>query len=121
MKGKQAGVSPAVPFVHREDATEARKAIHDSETLQGLGEIFKVLGDVTRLKICLALSRRELCVSDIAALLTLTESAVSHQLRLLKTMRLVTYRKDGKMTYYMLDDEHVEDLIRLGVRHVAER
>lgn len=110
-----------MPFIHGKDAAEARKAIHDSDTLQGLGEIFKVLGDVTRLKICLALSRRELCVSDIATLVGLTESAMSHQLRLMKTLRLVKYRKEGKMTYYMLDDEHIEDLIRLGVRHVAEQ
>jgi DNA-binding transcriptional ArsR family regulator len=59
-------------------------------------------------------------VSDIAALLGLTDSAVSHQLRIMKTMRLVKYRKEGKMTYYMLDDEHIEQLIRLGVRHVQE-
>ena len=79
-----------------------------------------MLGDITRLKICLALSHQELCVSDIAALLGLTDSAVSHQLRIMKTMRLVKYRKEGKMTYYMLDDEHIEQLIRLGVRHVQE-
>lgn len=110
----------AATFVDRENATAARKAIHDEDTLLGLSETFKVLGDVTRLKICLALSRRELCVGDIAGLLSLSDSAVSHQLRMMKTMRLVTYRKEGKMTYYMLDDEHIEDLIRLGVRHVAE-
>jgi len=88
--------------------------------LLGLSETFKVLGDVTRLKISLALSRQELCVCDIANLLSLSESAVSHQLRVMKTMRLVTHRKDGKMTYYRLDDEHIEDLIRVGVRHVTE-
>ncbi len=107
-------------YVDKDRVRDARKAIHDQETLRGLSDIFKVLGDGTRLKICLALSRRELCVSDIAAMLSLSESAVSHQLRLMKTMRLVTYRKEGKMTYYMLDDEHVEELIRLGVRHVSE-
>lgn len=111
----------AEAFVDRESAIVARKAIHDRDTLRGLCETFKMLGDETRLKICLALARRELCVSDIAVLLSLSESAVSHQLRLLKAMRLVTYRREGKMTYYMLDDEHIEALIRLGVRHVAER
>jgi len=111
--------SPA--FVDRENASAARKAIHDQGTLRGLCETFKMLGDETRLKICLALARRELCVSDIAALLSISESAVSHQLRLLKTMRLVAYRREGKMTYYMLDDEHIEALIRLGARHVSER
>ena len=107
-------------FVHRSDVHAARKAIHAPETLLGVSETFKVLGDQTRLKICLALARRELCVSDIAALLEVSESAVSHQLRLMKTMRLVKYRKEGKMTYYMLDDQHIEDLIRLAVRHVEE-
>ena len=110
----------AIMYVHRDKANAARKAIHDSDTLIGLGETFKMLGDITRLKICLALSSQELCVTDIAALLNLTDSAVSHQLRIMKTMRLVKYRKEGKMTYYMLDDEHIEQLIRLGVRHVQE-
>jgi DNA-binding transcriptional ArsR family regulator len=112
---------PLLPDItDRAGVNAARRAIHDDRTLRGLSETFKVLGDQTRLKICLALARRELCVGDIAALLSLTESAVSHQLRLLKTMRLVTYRRDGKQTYYMLDDEHIEELIRLGVRHVNE-
>ena len=118
MQTKDTGLPAA--FVHKSHAMLAGKAIHDDQTLLGLSEIFKLLGDITRLKICLALSRHELCVSDIAALLELTESAVSHQLRILKTMRLVTYRKNGKMTYYMLDDEHIEELIHMGVRHVAE-
>jgi ArsR family transcriptional regulator len=113
-------LAPPAPFVHREHVSAARKAIPPEETLQGLSEIFKILGDPTRLKICLALARHELCVSDIAGLLSLSESAVSHQLRMMKTLRLVAYRKEGKLTYYMLDDQHVEDLIRLGVRHVTE-
>jgi ArsR family transcriptional regulator len=107
-------------FVHLEQANAARKSIHDGDTLIGLSETFKMLGDITRLKICLALSTHELCVSDIAALLGVTDSAVSHQLRIMKTMRLVKYRKEGKMTYYTLDDEHIERLIRLGVQHVQE-
>jgi DNA-binding transcriptional ArsR family regulator len=109
-----------VNYVDRERAAVARKAIHDGTTLRALEETFKVLGDVTRLKICLALARRELCVSDVAAIIEMSESAVSHQLRLMKAMRLVTYRKQGKMTYYMLDDEHIEDLMRVAVRHVSE-
>lgn len=110
-----------VSFIHKESAAIARKAIRDDEKLRGLSETFKVLGDVTRLKICLALDRQEMCVYDIAALLSLTESAVSHQLRLMKAMRLVRYRREGKMTYYMLDDDHIEHLIRLGSRHVSEK
>ena len=109
---------PAV--IHRDSVHAARKALQNQPTLLNLSEVFKVLGDPTRLKICLALSRRELCVTDIAGLLGLTESAVSHQLRLLKAMRIVTYRKEGKMTFYMLDDDHIEDLLRLSIRHVTE-
>jgi ArsR family transcriptional regulator len=107
-------------FIDRQEATSARRALHDMETLRGLSEIFKVLGDVTRLRICVALSRHELCVSDIATVVRISESAVSHQLRLMKAMRLVAYRREGRMTYYMLDDQHIEDLIRIGVRHVGE-
>lgn len=108
-------------YVDRAGVSAARKGIHDRDTLAGLSETFKVLGDVSRLKICLALARRELCVGDIATMLGLTDSAVSHQLRLMKTMRLVRQRRVGKMVYYLLDDDHIEELIRLAVRHVAER
>ena len=107
-------------FVNREQAASARKALHSTQTLQGLSETFKVLGDVTRLNICLALARHELCVGDIAGVVGMSESAVSHQLRLMKAMRLVKYRREGRMTYYLLDDQHIEDLIRIGVRHVGE-
>lgn len=105
---------------YRRDVEDARRAIHAPDVLHGLSQIFKMLGDETRLKICLVLARHELCVSDIAGLVGMSESAVSHQLRIMKAMRLVAYRREGKMTYYMLDDDHIEDLIRLGARHVAE-
>ena len=107
-------------MIHPEQVHAARKALYGDATLRSVSDVFKVLGDPTRLKICLALSRRELCVSDVARLLELTESAVSHQLRIMKAMRLVKYRKEGKMTFYMLDDDHVEELLRLSVRHVTE-
>jgi DNA-binding transcriptional ArsR family regulator len=108
-------------FVDREQATAARRALHTPGMLHSLAETFRVLGDVTRLRICLALAHRELCVSDLAGVVEMSESAVSHQLRLMKAMRLVQYRREGRMTYYMLDDVHIEDLIRTGVRHVSER
>jgi ArsR family transcriptional regulator len=120
MRSRHTSETSSALFVHEDKVRAAQKAMHDQKTLFGLSDIFKLLGDVTRLKICLALSRRELCVSDIAAMLSLSESAVSHQLRLMKAMRLVAYRKEGKMMFYMLDDDHVEELIRLGVRHVTE-
>jgi DNA-binding transcriptional ArsR family regulator len=105
---------------HQENIRSARKALMDSERILSLSETFKVLSDPTRLKIVLALAREELCVYDIAGLLGVTESAISHQLRLLKTLRLVKHRKDGKLVFYSLDDEHIEDLIRIATRHVSE-
>ena len=113
-------VACEVSYIHKAQVAAARRAIHNGTTLQGLRETFMLLGDITRLKICLALAREELCVCDIAALLSLSESAVSHQLRLMRAMRLVRYRKEGKMVYYRLDDKHIEQLIRLGVEHVSE-
>lgn len=108
-------------MIDRERAEAARRALHAPDVLDGLAETFRVLGDVTRLRICLVLARRELCVNDLAEVVGMSESTVSHQLRLMKAMRLVKYRREGRMTYYMLDDEHIEGLIRTGVRHVAER
>lgn len=108
-------------FVHEDRVRSARKALHDDRTTRSLTETFKVLSDPTRLHIVLALAKEELCVCDIAALLSMTESAISHQLRLLKNLRLVTFRRKGKMIYYLLDDEHIDDLVRVAVRHVSER
>ena len=98
----------------------AKKALLNSETITSLSEIFKVLSDPTRLKIVLAVAHEELCVHDVAALLEISESAVSHQLRMLKTLRLVKQRRDGKMAFYSMDDEHIEDLIRVATRHIEE-
>jgi len=109
-----------VEYVHENRVKSARRAFHDDETLIGMTETFGVLSDPTRLKIVLALSREELCVCDLAALLGVTESAVSHQLRLLRNLRLVKFHRNGKMAYYSLDDEHIEDLIRVAARHVSE-
>ena len=86
-----------------------------------LAETFKLLGDGTRVRILDALSRSELCVCDIARLLGLSESAVSHQLRLLRGMRLVRPRRDGRMIFYTLDDQHIVRLFEQGLEHVEER
>ena len=85
---------------------------------QRVAETFKLLGDTTRVKILHALSKRELCVCDLAAIVQMGQSAVSHQLRLLRGARLVKYRRDGKMAWYSLDDEHINLLLRQGVDHV---
>ena len=92
----------------------------DAAALEGLTEIFRVLGDPTRLRILDALSRGELCVGDLAGQLAVTESAVSHQLRLLRSARIVRARRDGRMIFYSLDDTHVLTLFEQGLRHVQE-
>jgi ArsR family transcriptional regulator, lead/cadmium/zinc/bismuth-responsive transcriptional repressor len=90
-------------------------------SVTALAETFKVLGDVTRVRILDAISRTELCVGDIAGLLGLSESAVSHQLRLLRDMRLVRQRRAGQMIFYTLDDQHIVRLFAQGLEHVQER
>ena len=90
------------------------------ESLYDLAELFKVFGDTTRVKILCALDAAELCVCDIAALLNMTQSAISHQLRVLKQARLVKYRREGKVVYYSLDDDHVGIMFRQGLAHVGE-
>jgi ArsR family transcriptional regulator len=111
--GASAGPASSLPGDLASDLIGARAAA-------GLAETFKVLGDVTRVRMLDALSRSELCVGDLAGLLGLTESAVSHQLRLLRSMRLVRSRRAGRMVIYMLDDDHIVRLFRQGLDHVEE-
>lgn len=92
----------------------------DDEILYDLAELFKVFGDSTRIKILYSLFENELCVYDIARLLNLSQSSVSHQLRILKTSKLVKFRRDGKSVFYSLDDEHVRSIISMGMEHVEE-
>ena len=89
-------------------------------TLFRLAATFKVLGDPTRTKIISALLQEELCVCDLASLIGLSHSAISHQLRVLRNMNLVKYRKDGRIAYYSLDDEHISAILKAGLRHVEE-
>jgi len=98
-----------------------RAALPAALVLQDLAETFRVLGDPTRLRIVAALARDELCVCDLAVLLGVSRSVVSHSLRSLRQMRLVRYRKAGKIAYYALDDAHIASLVREGVHHVEER
>ena len=92
----------------------------DPQSIEDLTEIFRMLGDPTRVRILDALSRDELSVGALASQLGLTESAVSHQLRLLRNIRIVRTRRDGRMIFYALDDKHVLALFRQGLRHVQE-
>jgi DNA-binding transcriptional ArsR family regulator len=98
-----------------------RPQLLESHLVEGLAETFKVLGDATRVRILDVLSRRELCVGDIAQVLGLSESAVSHQLRLLRGSRLVRHRRSGQMMFYALDDHHVIRLFAQAYEHVQER
>src|SRR5690242_13347398 len=91
------------------------------DTASALAETFKVLGDATRVRILDALSRAELCVHELAERVGISESAVSHQLRLLRGMRLVRPRRDGRLVYYALDDQHIVGLFVQGLEHVLER
>lgn len=92
----------------------------DIEVLYDLAELFKVFGDSTRIRILYALVESELCVGDIAQLLNLGQSAVSHQLKILKDAKLVRYRREGKIIFYALDDEHVRNILNMGMEHVEE-
>ena len=106
--------------VHDETVARVLREMPDDETLYDLAELFKVFGDSTRIKILYALFEAELCVCDIAQLLGLSQSAVSHQLRVLKSSRLVKPRKDGKTVFYSLADDHVRSIIALGMEHTTE-
>ena len=92
----------------------------DDDILYDLAELFKVFGDSTRIKILYSMFETELCVNDIAKLLNLSQSSVSHQLRILKSSKLVKFRREGKSIFYSLDDEHVRAIISMGMEHVEE-
>src|SRR5918995_2477326 len=97
-----------------------RAALVQPDAVQGLPDTFSALGDPTRVRILDALSHGELCVCDLAAVVRMSESAVSHQLRLLRSLRLLPPRREGRMVFYALDDKHIITLFRMGLRHVQE-
>jgi len=107
--------------IHEDVVDSVRDSMPDEESLYDLAEIFKVFGDTTRIKILYALFASEMCVCDIAVLLNMTQSAISHQLRVLKQARLVKYRKEGKVVYYSLDDEHIKQIFDQGLNHISEK
>ena len=112
----------------RMDAEAERKALRervltempDEESLYDLAELYKVFGDTTRIRILYALFESEMCVCDIAEILNMTQSAISHQLRVLKQARLVRNRREGKQIYYFLADDHVRTIIGQGMDHINE-
>lgn len=106
--------------VHPEAVAKASQAVFSGHTLTLLADFYKLLGDPTRLRILSALAASELCVCDLAETLKMNQSAVSHQLRVLRAGRLVTYRREGKMAIYRLDDEHVATIIASGFTHIKK-
>lgn len=97
----------------------AKSEMITDEHAYRMADLFKILGDATRVKILHVLSQRELCVCDIAAVIAMGQSAVSHQLRLLRNARLVKFRKEGKMAWYSLNDDHVATLLSQGIDHIT--
>jgi len=110
----------AVPHLDPNSAAAREACLLSTPTVQEIASTFAVLGDPTRVRILDALSAGELCVCDIATLAGISESAVSHQLRLLRGMRLVRPRRAGRQVFYTLDDQHIVELLRLAVTHVQE-
>ncbi len=106
--------------IHESSIKKVKENIPNDEKLYDLAELFKVFGDSTRIKILYALFTSELCVYDISQLLSVSQTAVSHQLRVLKTNKLVKSRKEGKNVFYSLADDHVHSIINQGIEHIEE-
>jgi DNA-binding transcriptional ArsR family regulator len=105
---------------HEDVIAKVNQVMPDEEILYDLADLFKIFGDSTRIKILYVLFESEMCVCDIAQLLQMTQSAISHQLRALKQSKLVKYRREGKTVFYSLADGHVRTIIGQGMEHVAE-
>lgn len=106
--------------IHEKTVNQVSCRMPENKVFVELGELFKVFGDYTRIRIIWALAEAEMCVCDLAALLNMTQSAISHQLRVLKQARLVRFRKEGKVVFYALDDEHVKQIYEQGMSHIRE-
>lgn len=106
--------------IHDGIVEKVKGKMPQEERLYELADLFKIFGDSTRIKILWALNEAEMCVCDIAFLLNMTQSAISHQLRLLKNSNLVKNRREGKIVFYSLKDEHVKQIFDLGLIHIAE-
>lgn len=107
-------------IIHKDVVKEVKDKLPQEEILYDLAELFKVFGDSTRIKIICSLFESEMCVCDLSALLNISQSAISHQLRVLKSARLVKFRRAGKVIYYSLDDEHIKQIFDAGLHHITE-
>ncbi len=103
-----------------ENKSSVMENMPEDEYLYDLADLFRIFGDTTRIKILYSLFDGELCVNDISTVLGLTQSSVSHQLRILKDSKLVKFRRDGKSIFYSLDDDHVRSILNLGMEHLEE-
>ena len=115
-----AGLACITKGIHAEVVNAVKGRLPNEAHLDELADIFKLFGDGTRLRILWALSESEMCVCDICALLQMKQPAVSHQLKNLKQARIVKSRRDGKVIYYSLDDDHIRKLLNLGMEHIQE-
>ena len=106
--------------IHQNLIDKVSKNMPDEDEMMDLADLFKIFGDTTRIRILIVLSSAEVCVCDLAETLTMTQSAISHQLRILKQSRLVKSRREGKSIFYSLADDHVKNIIALGLEHILE-
>ena len=111
----------ATKAIHKDVVKRVKKTMPKEEIIYDLADFFKILGDTTRMRILSALFQEEMCVYDIANLLKMTQSAISHQLRVLKQGRFVKHRKEGKIVYYSLEDEHIKHIVEQGMIHILEK
>lgn len=107
--------------IHEDIVNKVRENMNDEKELSKLANFFKIFGDPTRLRIISALDQHEMCVCDLAVLLNMTKSAISHQLRTLKEAKLVKSRKDGRVVFYSLDDKHIQDIFEIGIEHIRHK
>lgn len=107
--------------IHAEVVEKVSKIMPPDDELYDLSDFFKVFGDSTRIKIMWALDESEMCVCDLAVLLNMTKSAISHQLKSLRAANLVKYRKEGKVVFYSLQDDHVKAILEKGLEHIREK
>lgn len=111
----------SIDYVHEDTVREVKDNMFSQEKAEELATLFSAMGDPTRIKILYALSKAELCVCDLQEILEMSQSAVSHQLRLLRNLRLVKFRRQGRMVFYSLDDEHIYRLFAEGLNHIEHR
>ena len=109
-----------VTLIHEDNVKKAINELPDDELIADLSDMFKIFGDQTRVKILMALESGELCVCDIAAVMDMSQSAISHQLRVLKQSNIVKTRRQGKVVYYSISDDHVKEIFDIAIVHVQE-